>query len=242
LPIQERKVQLTNFQQEWVRKGKSIQQQVIDMCMCVDEKLWKPSKPDRDDNINGDLKLFSRKTTVSVMREELRGGKSIKTVCYKIWKCVININASAAHVTSILADFSKIGLWNEYMKEIKIVEQIDAATDIVWYALKVMAKGLLPSRDFSVVRRAESFDDCSLIVSTAVIHPKSPVTKEFTRGVNEAGGFLITPISQSQCRVIWINNVDAVLDLVPNFLIDPTTRDVMRAVARSLMHFAEKKS
>lgn len=219
------------------------------------DKGWTTVADDRRQAVS----VQSMDHTATVKREDRSAPKGYvkKEKKYKIWKCVAEVSASLDVVCRTLTDIVHASRWNTVVEGARVVQTLDANTDIVWYSSKATAAGSIARRDFVTVRRSEALPDGSyLIYSTGAIHPDVPPTNGVVRGWNGPGGFLVKPLPPSptssdaksaadsvgRCSVTWILNADTrVPSFLPRKLVESTMADVTTSLVHSLRDALESR-
>lgn len=151
----------------------------------------------------------------------------------KIYKYAGSLPASPAIVLDTL--FYKLEdqtSWNPNVKEAKVIETIDAQTDVV-YVVSEGAKGLVSSRDFVNLRMWQQRGESFLICVIAAEHVNKPPNKSIIRAEQGPLLYMLAP-SESDAQTSkfqWLLNVN-LKGWLPQYMID-------KAMAKSMLDYAE---
>ncbi|KAF0684344.1 Aste57867_23657 [Aphanomyces stellatus] len=142
------------------------------------------------------------------------------------WNCikaVATVHCSAQSLADRLADPAEMKTFDSNTDAVTVVEVVDAATTI----LHVRAKAIFPTtaRDFSVVT-ARHMDASSMagsprtvIASRSIDHEDIPVDPWYVRAYTYLSGYVLQPLSESECQVTMIVHMNLGGSL-PSFVIN----------------------
>jgi len=175
------------------------------------------------------------KNGVSMMKrvEKQEGRGSFETI-----KLSIDIELGSQLVHNYLRDASDWKRWYSSLEEVKIVEQLDKNTDILYtvFSSNQNAKTSQKiSRDFCVVRHwFQKSDACYLHVARSVLHDNCPKKSGVTRSNVLCTGFLISPISTKSTKLTYIIQVD--VGNIPIAAMEFKQQDVLMNFKKHIMN------
>ena len=164
-----------------------------------EERGWTAASGGDEGAAGGALTQW-REVTASVRREVARSAAAPKGYLkkekrYRMWRCAGELDAPAELVFRVLSDIAAAHRWNRVVTGARVIEALDARTDVTWYQSAPQAGGTVAARDFVSVRRCESLPGgVFAIASAGVIHPDAPPRAGVVRGWAGPGGFLVEPL------------------------------------------------
>ncbi|XP_064471378.1 stAR-related lipid transfer protein 3-like isoform X2 [Ornithodoros turicata] len=151
----------------------------------------------------------------------------------KIYKYAGSLPASPETILDIL--FYKLEeqvYWNPSVREAKVIETIDAQTDIV-YIVTDGAKGLVSSRDFVNLRMWQRRGESFLICVIAAEHVNKPPKKTMVRAEQGPLLYMVAPSESNanESKFQWLLNIN-LKGWLPQYMID-------KAMSKSMFDYAD---
>lgn len=194
-----------------------------------------------------DLSFCCKDVTATIKRQvrvtkDAPKGYLRKEKKYKMWRCVADINAKIDSAFHVLTDIPGAATWNSTVGAAKVLQVLDAQSDVTWLASRPNLGGAFAVRDFVGLRRIDKQPDGVYTVSTVgIVHPDIPLVHGNVRGWSGPGGFILRPLKNGRCRLTWILNADArPPGWIPQPLIDKGVATVMAQTIQGLRETAAK--
>lgn len=162
-----------------------------------------------------DISFWCKEVKASIKRQvkvskDAPKGYIRKEKKYKMWLCVADIPSPIDSAFRVLTDIPGAATWNKAVGSARVLQQLDASSDITWIASNPKFGGTLSARDFVGLRRIDKHADGSYVISTVgIVHPDIPLVSGNVRGWSGPGGFILRPINAAKCRLTWILNADS---------------------------------
>jgi START domain len=131
----------------------------------------------------------------------------------KIWKCVGEIEAEPEKIMQMMLDAEAMPRWNKNVAVYRVVERIDASTDVLYCVSSTGFLGVVSPRDFVILRHCARRDPQHILISDSETQHASigppPKDGSIIRGKNGYGGIVIARGAKpGRSRVCWIINKD----------------------------------
>lgn len=119
--------------------------------------------------------------------------------------------------TEMWHNFADSASWNPTVERVEIIQHIGNDLQIVY---TVSNSILVSSRDFVSIRQHSIEGESHIVSDISIEHPGKPPMKEYVRGENGLGGWVIEPDRENpnSCKLLWIVNTDIKLKLCPQNL------------------------
>lgn len=131
--------------------------------------------------------------------------------------------------------------WNPTVIESHRLEVIDHQTDITYQVSAAGGGGVITSRDFVILRHWDMRGESYVSASASVLHPKKPPSKNYIRGENYPGCWVMKPIPDEYdwCDFQWLLNTN-LKGWLPNYVVDSAFTNVMLEFLEHLDGYAER--
>uniref|UniRef100_A0A6B2LKP8 START domain-containing protein n=1 Tax=Arcella intermedia TaxID=1963864 RepID=A0A6B2LKP8_9EUKA len=121
-------------------------------------------------------------------------------------KGVGTIKAPAGKVLAVLEDIESRGKWDLFFDTGKMNKLTDTCGSA---HLKFKSYYTVWARDFTVAMIRQDLENgSSLCIAESVVLPELPETSDCVRGTLDASGFLVEPLSETECRLTYILQID----------------------------------
>ncbi|CAM1300287.1 STARD3 (predicted) [Pycnogonum litorale] len=142
-------------------------------------------------------------------------------------KGIVEINPEQL-LKELFYRMEEIPKWNPTVLYCKILQKIDSHTDISYNVAAEGAGGLVAARDFVNIRHWELRDGVFISCGISVTHPDMPPQKNYTRGENGPGAWIMKPIidDANKCEFLWLLNTN-LKGWLPQYLVDQALSGVM---------------
>ncbi|OQR86209.1 hypothetical protein ACHHYP_10843 [Achlya hypogyna] len=125
------------------------------------------------------------------------------------WNCIkatAHVHCSAETLAGHLADASQMHIFDEMTDNCRVVEVLNPTASIRY----VQAKPVFPTtaRDFLVVTAEQRVGDTIVIGTKSIKHDDVPEDGSFVRAHTHVSGYLLRPVSSTECQVTLIVHMD----------------------------------
>ncbi|OQR90199.1 hypothetical protein THRCLA_09410 [Thraustotheca clavata] len=127
------------------------------------------------------------------------------------WNCIkaiATVNCSADELAKQLNDPDQMSNFDEMTDNCRVIEQLNpTGTTSIRY---VQAKPVFPTtaRDFLVVTTEHRMKDTIIIGTKSIQHEAVPLNRSYVRANTHVSGYIIRPLSSTQCQVTLIVHMD----------------------------------
>lgn len=160
----------------------------------------------------------------------------------KVFRLTAKVHLPAKLLLNQLFDhIEEMPSWNPTVIESERLEIIDNQTDITYQVSAAGGGGVVTSRDFVVLRHWEYKDNAYVSASASVVYPKKPQSKQYIRGENHPGCWVMKPIpgEENWCSFQWLLNTN-LNGWLPQYVVDSAFTNVMLEFLVHLRTYAEK--
>ncbi|KAK3762495.1 hypothetical protein RRG08_009883 [Elysia crispata] len=133
--------------------------------------------------------------------------------------------------------------WDQDLKEIKLLQEIDENTVLFYARTNPVGKGVISAREFVDVGRTEVTENQIHVYGCSVDHPQIPSAEKYVRGYNACWMYKFTKDPSKEGRT----KVESVLDSdmkgwIPSAVINSTLPAVFGQALSTWIDFVSKQS
>ncbi|XP_076056820.1 steroidogenic acute regulatory protein-like [Oratosquilla oratoria] len=138
----------------------------------------------------------------------------------------------------IYYNLENLPTWNSAITHSKLLQKVDASTDVCYQVAAEGPGGVVTARDFVNVRHWEKVGDCWVSSGVSVPHPDMPPQKKMVRGENGPGCWVFGPVANNpnKCTFKWLLDTD-LKGWIPQYVLDQALTHAMIEYINSIRKY-----